>query len=508
MNFWKLLVGLEKFPVTVTPTKNLGWWRVPFLKKWIAVIRLKWLLPLSAIRRHAAVYAKSGAGKSQLLYLLLLTIKLHWGLWPWIPQVNTRRSLLLFDPHGDLAEQCAHNTTLVRQAIRAGRRNQDPNLIYISPVLSSSSVPCFNPFDRHGKRDSLATQEVLAQYLTSTFAAMLARGDATLSFRMEAVLTPMLTVLLAMAATGRGVTFFDLLRFLKNEHNRDLIQFGAKELKNSGMNQFFREVFMEPQLFATKFALRVKLSKLLSSRMFVRLLCQERSTWDLEAALNSGKTVLINGSVAQLGREVSEIYGRTITALAQAYAFLRARRPEQKFPPIYFIVDEAASFLTDDVQVILTEARKYGLHLVVCQQMVKQSGMTQDLHDTIMGNTALKVVGNAGFATKKALAAEMEVPLSELNQLRVGSFVLKADGRTHRRVKLPTFWLTESSHLPEAQWEQVRAVFLKHSYGACDGGDDLARRGGGKSRMARRFAPKFGSLPFRVVPFFLILPLV
>ncbi|CAM2008793.1 TraM recognition domain-containing protein [Acanthopleuribacter pedis] len=508
MKFWKLLLGLEKFPTTFTPTKNLGWWRVPFLHKWIAVIRLKWLLPLPALRRHAAMFSKSGSGKSYFLYLFLLTIKIHWGVWPWVPQVNSRRSLLLFDPHGDLAEKCAQNPTLLREALRAHRRGKAPNLMFISPTLCTNSIPCCNPFDRRGKRDSKATREVLAQYLTSTFAAMLSRGDVSLSFRMEALLTPMFTVLLAIARQGREVTFFDLLRFLKDDQNRDLVEFGMKKLKNPGMNLFFRETFMEKQLVSTKFALRVKLAKLLSSRMFVRLLCQKQSSWDLETALNSGKTVLIDGSVSQLGREVSEIYGRTITALTQAYAFLRARRRHQKFMPIYFIVDEAASFLTEDVRVILTQARKFGLHLILCQQMVKQAGMSQDMHETIMGNTALKVVGNAGHTTKKVLAAEMEVPLADLTHLSVGSFVLKADGRGHRRVKLPSFWLKEGSKSLDRTWAKVKPILLSHYSPDAVAGEGPGNTNTGAAMTAKRFGPKFNTLPFRVVPFFFLLPLL
>ena len=370
----------------------------------------------------------------------------------------------MFDPHGELAEECARDRVLVREAIRCNGTKRSPNLVFISPALRRNCIPALNPLDRHGKRDSDETREVLAQYLTGAFASMLSKGDVKLSFNMEALLTPMLTVLLTISATGDQMTLFDLLRFLQDGQNVDLVQYGAEKLKNQGMNEFFRETFHESQLAPTKFSLRVKLSRLLNSRMFVRLLCQKRSTWDLETLMNAGKTILIDGSLAHLGREVTEIYGRTITALAQSYAFLRARNRGKKYCPVFFVIDEAASCISADVDTILTQTRKFGLHLMLCQQMVKQGGMSQELHDLIQGNTALKIVGNAGFSTKKAMATEMELPVTDLSTLSVGSFVVKADGRKARRIQLPDFWLNGGQQCSEQDWKMVTEMMLERYY--------------------------------------------
>jgi hypothetical protein len=500
LNLWKLVLGLEPLPRRSLPTKKLGWWKFPLLSRWIAIIRLKWLFPLGALRRNSCVFGKSGFGKSYLLYLLFLSVKLHWGIWQWIPRIHTRRSFILFDPHGELAQKCAREKSLVAAALKVGRTRTLPNLVFLSPTLDERYIPALNPFDRTGKKDSAATREVLAQYLTKAFAAMISRNDALLSFQMETLLTPMMTVLLAISAQGQPVTLFDLQRFLQDDKNDDLVTFGAEKIKNPGLNQFFRETFNEPRFAATKFSLRVKLSRLLNSRMFVRLLCQERSSWDLEQLMNSGKTILIDGSVAEFGREVTEMYGRTITALAQSYAFLRARKPQRKFCPVFFLVDEAASFISSDVITILTESRKFGLHLVLCQQMVKQGGMSQELHDAIMGNTTLKIIGNAGSATKRILAQEMDLVAADFSDLPVGAFVLKADGYPARRIQLPSFWLEKKQQCSEADFEALKRLLLKRFYPAGKGPKPIsALQKSGEMRrkpQPQNTTPKFGNLPF------------
>lgn len=76
-------------------------------------------------------------------------------------------------------------------------------------------------------------------------------------------------------------------------------------------------------------------------------------------------------------------------------------------------VDECQNFLTPSVETVLTESRKYGLHLTMAQQFYGQ-GMDRDLLAAVMGNTAIKIAGRNDTMTLKKMDERMAVGLEAL----------------------------------------------------------------------------------------------
>ena len=438
---------------------RIGFFKFPFLGKWIALRRLKKMMPLSVLKRHGYIVAKSGSGKSELLKLLLLVIKLrNKRFTPWF-SIHPKRTCIVLDPHGDVAHECARQ----RRFYRDFRRNKGKgNLVFISPKLTPNGFPCLNPFDLAGRRYTGIQLEVLAQNLTSVFTAMLSKGDVRLSLQMKTLLTPMLVTLLTFSRDARrNPTFFDLERFLDDGRNGEFVTFAKNHLEGEGQRRFFAHLFGSQKFQPTKFSLRTKLAGLLNTQMFVELLSREHSTWDFQKLMNSGKTILIDGGKSDLGEEVSEVFGRTVVALAQSYAFLRGNGPKI---PTFFIIDEAASFVGEDIKTILTEARKFGLHLILVNQIVKQGGISRNFHDTIMGNTALKIIGSAGDTTKQVMARECETSKDHFDDLRVGTFVIKSDTAKPIKASMPTFWLGNKNAMGAHQWKQLKTSLVARFY--------------------------------------------
>ena len=469
------------------PSFRLGFWPLPIFGKWLALWRLKRRLRISALQRHAVVIGKSGSGKSELLKLVILALKSKW-----IRFVQRKRTVIVLDPHGEVVQECAKNTFFVREAESALAAGKKPDVLLISPALRSGYLPTLNPFDLRGKFVSFRMAEVLAQHLTAAFSTMLSRGDLKLSFNMQTLLTPLFTVLLSMSASRKRtpLTLFDLEQFLDDERNGKFLEYAHKNFRHEGLGQFFRSTFHTPLFRTTKFALRVKLSRLLTSRLFVQLLARPWSTWNLEWCMKSGKTVLIDASQSVLGREVSEIYGRTITALVQSYAFLR--NPSRFHIPVFFLMDEAASFITADIETILTQARKYGLHLLLAMQMVKQGGISSGLHDTIMGNTALKILGHSGHRSKKMLSDEMELSTSTLPKLSVGWFLVQRDGAKAEKLKMPTSWVGDKQTVSDSRWAKLRSFFVRQYHAPIStspGKKSTDSKSPGKSQNPKQLLP-------------------
>jgi hypothetical protein len=395
------------------------------------------LFPVPALKRHSYLAAQSGAGKSELLKALLISL-----------QVRSKPKFVtvLVDPHGDLALECARLKYFRDQTRRP--------LVYIAPDLVNGAAPTLNPFDLCGRALSEEQQERSAQNLAANFTTMLSKGEVRLSLPMKTVLTPLLALLLRFSAkSSQPPTFFDLECFLDDRRNADLIAFGLQH-GSAEQQHFLRSTFRSPELRATKFSLRLKLASLLQHSAFVRLLARPRSTWDIPQALQPGTTIIINASRALLGGEVSEIFGRTIVSLLQSHCM---ERSPAKRVPVFLLLDEAASFVPESLKSGLTEARKFGLHYVLVHQVLRQGGHSLEFQNTLMGNTALKIVGNVGAATRTALAKEMECAPDLLTNFPVGNFVFKHGVAPLHRFRLPTCWLRNRGAMNAKDWRALKA---------------------------------------------------
>lgn len=91
--------------------------------------------------------------------------------------------------------------------------------------------------------------------------------------------------------------------------------------------------------------------------------------------------------------------------------FARHRQPQKWRKPVHLIVDECHTMLSKDINLILSEARKYGLHMTLCQQYLGQ-GMTPQMKNTVLTNTAVKILGGQARTNKEALIPHFH-PLKE-----------------------------------------------------------------------------------------------
>ena len=114
---------------------------------------------------------------------------------------------------------------------------------------------------------------------------------------------------------------------------------------------------MNDQYNVTKNSLYIKLQSLLNSSIFRRLVIG-KSTIDLEAAFNSGKTVIFDIAKSR-GRSTAVDFGRLMLAYIQAIALGRQDVPKDKRKQIYLFVDEVANYVGGSVEEIMAESRKF-----------------------------------------------------------------------------------------------------------------------------------------------------
>lgn len=112
---------------------------------------------------------------------------------------------------------------------------------------------------------------------------------------------------------------------------------------------------------------------------------QSESTFDLQEIMNDGKILLVNLAKGLLGEANSRFLGLILMAKIQAEAMKRAKIPPAKRRPFFLYVDEFQSLATENFTILLSEARKFKLGLVLANQFLSQI-TDQRIIQAVFGN--------------------------------------------------------------------------------------------------------------------------
>lgn len=143
---------------------------------------------------------------------------------------------------------------------------------------------------------------------------------------------------------------------------------------------------------------------------------QKNSTIKLRDIMDSRKILLINLSKGYL-KESSMLLGALLLAKIQMSAMSRANIPENARIPWYLYVDEFQNFATDSFTEILSEARKFGLSLVMAHQNLSQLPVT--LRSSIKANVGTQVI----FRVSQDDAMEFAYEMIPKQRQRIASII-------------------------------------------------------------------------------------
>ena len=85
--------------------------------------------------------------------------------------------------------------------------------------------------------------------------------------------------------------------------------------------------------------------------------------------------------------------------------FARIDRPETKRNPVHLYVDEFENFSMADFETILAEGRKFGLHLILANQVLAQ--LNTRMRSMILNNVGFKVVFRTGREDSSILSRDL-----------------------------------------------------------------------------------------------------
>ncbi|SLN12607.1 AAA-like domain protein [Roseovarius gaetbuli] len=247
---------------------------------------------------------------------------------------------------------------------------------------------------------------------------------------------------------------------------RDLMEPGGTEKYREHIEKlegtprrFFETEFESKEFAATKTQVLRRLYGVLENQTFERMFANPQSKFDMFTELNAGKLILINTSKSLLKEQGTEIFGRFFVALIAQAAQERAVLRQQDRLPAMIYIDEAQDYFDANIGVILSQARKYRVGMVMAHQYLGQ--LSNGLQEAFEANTSIKLAGGVSARDARALASQMHATPEMVQQQPKGTFATYLRGLTDKAVPI-AFPFFELENLPRTTKEE-RAAILQHS---------------------------------------------
>ena len=186
-----------------------------------------------------------------------------------------------------------------------------------------------------------------------------------------------------------------------------------------------------------------------------RMFTHPQSKFDMFTEMNAGKLILINTSKSLLKEQGTEIFGRFFIALIAQAAQERATLPDYDRLPAMVYIDEAQDYFDQNIGIILSQARKYKVGMVMAHQYLGQ--LSNGLQEAFEANTSIKLAGGVSARDARALAGQMSSDPETIQRQSKGTFATFVHGLTDRAVPMSfPFFVLEN--LPRATKDEMDAV--------------------------------------------------
>jgi len=256
--------------------------------------------------------------------------------------------------------------------------------------------------------------------------------------------------LLMMEDVASGSTILDLPSVLADDEYR---AYKLSKTKNIMVKNFWEKQAQkaggEASLQNMVPYITSKLTTFIANDYLRPIIAQQKSAFNFDKAINEKKIILVKLAKGQIGDLNASLLGMIIVSKILMATLARASIAEDKREDFYLYIDEFQNFLTDSIEVILSEARKYRLNLIIAHQYIGQlvKNNDQKFKNAIFGNVGTKVSFRIGVEDSEFLAKEFAPVFSEndfLNCPKYNCFVkLLIDNANPPAFNMKSFWYDE-----------------------------------------------------------------
>jgi hypothetical protein len=333
--------------------------------------------------RHMYIIGKSGVGKSEFLKQMMKQ------------DIEAGRGFCAIDPHGELA----------KDAIRLVPRERAEDVIYFSPadVERPMGLNLMEYDERYPEQKTFVINEML-KIFDKLYDLKSTGGPMFEQYMRNAMI-------LVMDHPESGSTLMEIPRVLSDEKFR---AFKLSKCKTQVVKDFWMKEAQkaggEASLANMVPYITSKLTPFITNDIMRPIIGQQKSAFNVRQAMDEGKILLLDLSKGKLGDLNAYLIGMVLVGKILMAALSRQELEREKRRDFFLYIDEFQNFLTDSIAVILSEARKYGLGLVIAHQYVGQLTKNNDtsIRDAIFGNVGTMMAFRVGAEDAEFLNKEFQ----------------------------------------------------------------------------------------------------
>lgn len=164
-----------------------------------------------------------------------------------------------------------------------------------------------------------------------------------------------------------------------------------------------------------------KTGRFVENELMRNIIGQNKSGINFREVMDGQKILLINLSKGKIGETNSSLLGLIIVAKLQMAALSRADIPLEQRKDFFLYIDEFQNFITDSISIILSEARKYKLNLILAHQFIAQLTQNNDtrVRDAVFGNIGNLLIYRIGVDDSELIAKQLAPVVGEYDVLNM-----------------------------------------------------------------------------------------
>lgn len=368
---------------------------------------------------HFYVIGASGSGKTKFIQFLILQ------------DIEKGNGFAVIDPHGDLIEDIKGVLSLHYQPDDNDITNR---VVLIDPTDPQYTVT-FNPLE---KLPGVPMTEQVNE-LVGSFRKIWSEAWGV---RMEDLMRN------SLIALGEAeYTLSELPAFLTGRAFRKSV---LSKVTHPLVQAYFTRFDMMTDRAQITWIEPVmnKINAFLADERIRQMFSSAKGSFNIREIMDQKKILLVKLDKGKL-KDSADLLGSLLMAKIQIAAFSRSDIPQSKRTPFYLYIDEFQNFASESFAVVLSEARKYGLSLIMAHQTLAQ--ISEELKSLILGNTGMQVFFRLNRHDAQLLAKEA---------FEYSGFEVKTSGlHGHKYWSLGEEW---EQHTKELQNLAPRTCYAKH----------------------------------------------
>jgi len=341
-------------------------------------------------RRHMYIIGKTGTGKSEFLKEMILQ------------DIEAGHGVCAIDPHGEFIE----------------------DILQLMPPERAEDVIYFNPSDLErpmGMNIMEAYTEEQQHFVVGSVIGLMYKlydphRTGIIGPRFEhAIRNAMLTIM-----ARKGGTFIELVRILTDAK---FVEEMMPYVKDPVVRRYWTDQIAQTSDFHKSEVLDYIVSKFgrfVTNKTMRNIIGQVESAFDFREAMDSKKIILCNLSKGILGEEDAKFLGLILVPKVLTAAMSRQNMESSKRNDFFLYVDEFQNYATEDFAVILSEARKYRLSLIVANQFIGQ--IDEEIKNAVFGNVGTIISFRVGVPDANFLQHEFAPTFNEQDLANIERF--------------------------------------------------------------------------------------